>query len=171
VADLARRPRQLFARHPQSPLPEHQRACFRGLAYFDYDPSARLLATVVPVGPVTLDITTSDDNAYRFTRFANATFELNDENRALELYWLEWYGGGVYLPFADATSGTTSFGGGRHLLDTVKGADLGTVGERLLVDFNFAYNPSCAYDPRWSCPLAPPANRLAVEIRAGERTA
>jgi uncharacterized protein (DUF1684 family) len=161
---------ELFARHPQSPLPEHQRASFRGLAYFDYDPSARLHATVVPVERVTLDIATSDNNAYRFTRFAIATFELNDEDLGLELYWLEGYGGGIYLPFADATSGTTSFGGGRYLLDTVKGADLGTVGERLVLDFNFAYNPSCAYDPRWSCPLAPPANRLAVEIRAGERT-
>ena len=162
---------ELFAHHPQSPLPEDQRASFRGLAYFDYDPSARLLATVVSVEPVTLDITTSDNNAYRFTRFGNATFELNDESLGLELYWLEGYGGGVYLPFADATSGTTSFGGGRYLLDTVKGADLGTIGEQLVLDFNFAYNPSCAYNPRWSCPLAPPANRLAVEIRAGERTA
>jgi uncharacterized protein (DUF1684 family) len=161
----------LFAHHPQSPLPEHERASFRGIDYFDYDPSARALATIVRVEPVTFDIATSQDSAYRFTRFGNAAFELVGQSHALELYWLEGYGGGIYLPFADATSGTSSFGGGRYLLDTVKGADLGTDGERLVLDFNFAYNPSCAYDPRWICPLAPPANRLAVEIRAGERIA
>ena len=162
---------ELFARHPQSPLAEHERDSFRGLPYFDYDASARVLATVVPVEPLTLEISTSDNSTFRFTRFGNATFELDHTSLALELYWLEGYGGGIYLPFADATSGTTSFGGGRYLLDTVKGADLGAEGDRLVLDFNFAYNPSCAYDPRWSCPLAPPANRLGIEIRAGERTA
>jgi len=159
----------LFARHPQSPLAEDERAAFRGLPYFDHDSAARALATVVPVEPVTLDIATSGDGAFRFTRFGSARFELGGEGLALELYWLEGYGGGVYVPFADATSGAATFGGGRYLLDSVKGADLGTVGDRLVLDFNFAYNPSCAYDPRWICPLAPPANRLPVEIRAGER--
>jgi uncharacterized protein len=159
----------LFASHPQSPLPEGKRAGFRGLAYFDYDGSARVLATVEPVDQATLDIRTSQNGAYRFTRFGQATFELDGKSLALELYWLDGYGGGIYLPFADATSGTTSFGGGRYLLDTVKGADLGTEAGRLVLDFNFAYNPSCAYDPRWICPLAPPANRLPVDIRAGER--
>ena len=159
----------LFAHHPQSPLPDRERVSFHGIDYFDYDPSARALATVVPVEPVTLDIATSQDGAYRFTRFGKATFELDGQSLALELYWLDGYGGGMYLPFADATCGTTSFGGGRYLLDTVKGADLGTEGDRLVLDFNFAYNPSCAYDPRWICPLAPPANRLPVAIRAGER--
>ena len=159
----------LFARHPQSPLPDHERASFRGIDYFDYDPSARALATILEVEPVTLDIATSQGDAYRFTRFGSAVFDLGGQSRALELYWLEGYGGGIYLPFADATSGTTTFGGGRYLLDTVKGADLGSDGDRLVLDFNFAYNPSCAYDPRWICPLAPPANRLPVDIRAGER--
>ncbi|HEY7117276.1 MAG TPA: DUF1684 domain-containing protein, partial [Tepidisphaeraceae bacterium] len=78
------------------------------------------------------------------------------------------HGGGLYVPFADATSGTTSYGGGRYLLDTIKGADLGMERDRLVLDFNFAYNPSCAYDPRWVCPLSPPANRLTVPVRAGE---
>jgi uncharacterized protein (DUF1684 family) len=177
---------ELFARHPQSPLPEDGRADFRGLPYFDHDPAARALATVVPTEPFTLDIATSGDGSFdervsrervaavrhkalAFTRFGSARFELGGEGFALELYWLEGYGGGLYVPFADATSGTTTFGGGRYLLDTVKGADLGTIGDRLVLDFNFAYNPSCSYDPRWACPLAPPANRLPVEIRAGER--
>jgi uncharacterized protein (DUF1684 family) len=161
----------LFAQHPQSPLPAAERGAFDGLGYFDYDPSARVLATVAEVEPATLEIATSGNGAYRFTRFGRATFELGGEPLALELYWLDGYGGGIYLPFADATSGKTSFGGGRYLLDTVKGADLGADGDRLVLDFNFAYNPSCAYDPSWVCPLAPPANRLRVEVRAGESTA
>jgi uncharacterized protein (DUF1684 family) len=73
------------------------------------------------------------------------------------------------VPLRDATAGTTTYGAGRYLLDTVKGADLGMEGDRLVLDFNFAYNPSCAYDPRWVCPLAPPPNRLDVAIEAGER--
>ena len=88
---------------------------------------------------------------------------------ALDLYWLDGYGGGVFLSFADATSGSETYGAGRYLLDTVKGADLGETDGRLVLDFNFAYNPSCAYDPRWVCPLAPPGNRLTVPVRAGER--
>src|SRR5204862_506924 len=80
--------------------------------------------------------------------------------RALELYWLVGYGGGVFCPFADATSSGSTYGGGRYLLDTVKGADLGGDDRQLVLDFNFAYNPSCSYDPRWVCLLTPPANRL-----------
>ena len=80
------------------------------------------------------------------------------------------YGGGVFLPFKDATSGRETYGGGRYLLDTIKSADLGTTAHGAVVlDFNFAYNPSCAYDPRWSCPLAPAANQLPAAVRAGER--
>jgi hypothetical protein len=95
-------------------------------------------------------------------------FELYGSSRTLGLYWLEGYGGGVFLSFTDATSGEASYGAGRYLLDTVKGADLGMVGERLVLDFNFSFNPSCAYDSRWACPLAPAENRLPVEVRAGE---
>ena len=160
---------ELFAHHPQSPLPAGDRAGFGGLAYFGYDPSARVLATIAPLEPATLDIATSGEGSYRFTRFGRAAFELGGEPQALELYWLEGYGGGLYLPFADITSGDETYGAGRYLLDTVKGADLGLERDRLVLDFNFAYNPSCAYDPHWICPLAPPANRLPVPIRAGER--
>jgi uncharacterized protein (DUF1684 family) len=87
----------------------------------------------------------------------------------LELYWLDGYGGGLFLPFRDGTSGKETYGAGRYLFDTVKGTDLGMEGDRLVLDFNFAYNPSCAYDPKWVCPLAPYPNRLTAGIRAGER--
>ena len=69
----------------------------------------------------------------------------------LTVYWLGGYGGGVFMPFGDATNGSTTYGGGRYLLDGVKGADLGVVDGRLILDFNFAYNPSCAYSTRWVC--------------------
>ncbi len=82
--------------------------------------------------------------------------------RELTLFWIAGYGGGVFLPFTDATSGRKSYGGGRYLLDTIKGADLGTDADgRTVLDFNYAYNPSCSYSDRYVCPLAPPENRLA----------
>lgn len=87
----------------------------------------------------------------------------------LTIYWMEGYGGGLFLPFADATSGNETYGGGRYVLDTIKGADLGSLDHKLVLDFNFAYQPSCAYSPRWTCPLAPLENRVALPIRAGER--
>ena len=98
------------------------------------------------------------------------SFDLAGQACTLDLFWLEGYGGGLFVPFRDATAGSETYGAGRYLLDTVKGADLGVESGRLVFDFNFAYNPSCAYDPRWACPLAPPGNRLSVEARAGDVT-
>ena len=162
---------ELFATHPQSPLPAEDRPGFSGLPYFPYTPAARVLARVEAAPPEHYDIQTSGEaeGSYGFTRFARATFELSGEQLSLELYWLDGYGGGLFLPFRDGTSGTETYGAGRYLLDTVKGSDLGMEDGRLVLDFNFAYNPSCAYDPKWVCPLAPLANRLEVPIRAGER--
>ena len=151
---------ELFRDHPQSPSPG-----YTGLSYFDYDPAFRFLAEVQPVEEQVLEIAGSAGSLTRFRRFAVARFELG----ALELYWLEAYGGGVFLPFADETRGTETYGAGRYLLDTVKGADLGRDDGRLVLDFNFAYNPSCSYDDSWACPLSPAANRLAVRMAAGER--
>src|SRR5207245_3888065 len=104
-----------------------------------------------------------------FTRFGHAVFELAGGRRSLELYWLQGYGGGIFVPFGDATNGSESYGPGRYVLDSVKGADLGMEGGRLVLDFNFSYNPSCSYDPAWACPLTPASNRLPIPIRAGER--
>jgi uncharacterized protein len=151
---------ELFRSHPQSPSPGYE-----GVAYFPYDPALRFLAEVEPAEPESLEIAGSAGSLTRFTRFAIARFSLG----ALELYWLEGYGGGVFLPFGDRTNRRETYGAGRYLLDTVKGSDLGTEDGRLVLDFNFAYNPSCSYDDRWACPLTPAANRLGIEIRAGER--
>jgi uncharacterized protein (DUF1684 family) len=160
---------ELFATHPHTPLPNEHRAGFRGLRYFDYDPALRVAADVEPVEPRRHEIATSAGTAYAFRAFALATFVVGGDEGSLELYWLEGYGGGLFLPFGDKTNGAATYGGGRYLLDTIKGADLGTEDGRLVLDFNFAYNPSCAYDPRWVCPLAPPPNRLPFAVEAGER--
>ena len=159
----------LYAHHPQSALPPERRDGFGGLAYFDHDPAGRVLADVVPAEHRRYDIGASTGDTMAFDRVAVARFALGDEPCELELYWLAGYGGGLFVPFADATAGEETYGAGRYLLDTVKGADLGTRGDRLVLDFNLAYNPSCSYDPRWSCPLAPPPNRLAIPVRMGER--
>jgi uncharacterized protein len=162
---------RLFREHPQSPMPAHERSHYTGPHLFDYDPSWCLTAAVQPAEPERLEIVTSNVETMAFTRFGLARFTHAGNDLVLELYWLEGYGGGLFVPFADATSGRETYGAGRYLLDTVKGADLGQKDGHLVLDFNFAYQPSCAYDPRWTCPLAPPANRLSVPVRAGERVA
>ena len=160
---------KLFRSHPQSPLPAERRASFDGLEYWPYDPHARVLADLEDVEAAPTPIETSGPEPMLFQPFARASFEVRGERLSLEVSWLAAYGGGAFLSFRDATSGRESYGGGRYLLDTVKGADLGDDGGRLVLDFNFAYNPSCSYDPSWVCPLAPPANRLAVAVEAGEK--
>jgi uncharacterized protein (DUF1684 family) len=161
----------LFRDHPQSPLAPSDQTRFAGLDYFAYDPGARVLADVEPAPSERVAIGASAGEAIVFERVGRARFAYGGGDRTLDLYWLGAYGGGLFLPLADATSGSETYGAGRYLLDTVKGADLGWSGGRLVLDLNLAYNPSCAYDPRWACPLAPPGNRLPVPVRAGERTA
>jgi uncharacterized protein len=162
--------REMITRHPQSPIREpDRRAAFPGPVYYDYAPEFRVEAEVAEAEPERVVIEGSADGRFGFTRFGTARFELGVQPQHLSLYWLEGYGGGAFLSFRDATSGAETYGACRYLLDTVKGADLGMEGDRLILDFNFAYQPSCSYDPEWVCPLAPPNNRLAVPVRAGER--
>ena len=160
---------RLFRDHPQSPLPTERRADFQGLDLFDYDPAYRVAALLEDVEAESYEIATSGEEPMRFDRVGVLRFELAGERVELEAYWLTAYGGGLFVPFADATSGKTTYGAGRYLLDTVKGSDLGEADGEVALDFNFAYNPSCSYDPRWVCPLATPANRLQVPIEAGEK--
>jgi uncharacterized protein len=157
---------QLFGHHPQSPLSDAARATFSGLPFAPYDPSLRFEALVEPAPAQRLEVPTATDGVVPFERIG--TVSLGGLGR-LDVWWLDSYGGGVFLPLRDGSAGNTSYGGGRYLLDTVKGADLGGAGERLVVDLNFAYHPSCTYDPRWSCPLAPDGNRLEAPVAAGEQ--
>jgi len=156
---------ELFRSHPQSPLLESDRPTFGGLPYYDYDSRFAKRGKVRPLPEERYDVGTSTGGVIPFVRFGAVDLDVG----SLEVFWLDAYSGGVFLPFRDATAGKTTYGGGRYLLDTAKSADLGAVGDELVLDFNFAYHPSCRYDPKWVCPLAPLGNRLEVAIEAGER--
>jgi uncharacterized protein len=163
---------RLFLEHPQSPLTAAQRAATRGLPYFAYDAAAVVVTRIEPVGrddageELVID-TGGEDGAVRYRRVGRLATPFG----GLTLFWTLGYGGGLFLPFRDATAGRQTYGAGRYLTDTVKGTfgrGLVADGERVTLDFNYAYNPSCAYNSRWACPLAPPENRLDQPVRAGE---
>ena len=164
---------ELFRSHPQSPLESSRRAGFPGLSYFDHDASLRVLVGLVPAAgrePIGIDL--GRDGLISLAAFAQTKGLAERFGCELTLYWIEGYGGGVFLPFKDATSGVETYGGGRYLLDTIKGADLGCTRDgRAILDFNFAYQPSCSYSAQWVCPLAPAENALPAAVRGGERLA
>ena len=162
---------ELFRDHPQTPLTAAGRAAFEGLPYWPFDPAARVVARFTPSDDELAPIGTSTSGEMAFSRIGQLDFGYAGEECRLGAYWIRGYAGGLFVPFRDATSGRESYGGGRYLLDTIKSADLGSnpAGPTVILDFNYAYNPSCAYDPRWTCPLAPPENWLSAAVRAGER--
>ncbi len=157
----------LFANHPQTPIEDP--ATYEPLAYFEYHPSWRVEAAFKPIDASDVSVAHSSTGSTSFTKIGALHFELDGHDGALSVLWLNAYGGGIFVPFRDATNGTETYGGGRYILDTVKGADLGSTPSGLILDFNYAYHPSCVHSPRWSCPLAPPENRLDFRIEAGER--
>jgi hypothetical protein len=160
----------LFRSHPESPLDSETKSCFDHLDYYDYDPSYRVTAPVNrDVEPLDIAYDLGSDGRFHCTRFGQVSFTLPSGDAVLNLYWINGYGGSLFLPFGDATNRQTTYGGGRYLYDTIKGADLGVQNGELVLDFNFAYNPSCAYSPRWVCPLAPLDNRLTIVVSAGEK--
>jgi hypothetical protein len=160
----------LFRHHPQSALSAAQKARFTGLSYYPYDPAWRFVLPVdTEVEPILLEIELQDDGLVRMQRFGQVHFEAAGQKLSLALFWILGYGGGVFLPFGDLTNNDATYGGGRYLLDTIKHADLGQEEGGLVIDFNYAYNPSCAYNPRWHCPLTPWENRLPVAVLAGEK--
>jgi len=164
---------ELFGTHPQSPIED--RAAFTGLKWFAYDPAFRVQAELQPGDGAELDIDTGgDDGAIHYRRAGTLEFEIAGQPQRLTVLSLVQYAGGLFVPFRDATSGHETYGGGRYLFDTAKDTDgfvlETTVGSnRVTIDFNYAYNPSCVYSPRWACPLAPPENFLKVRIAAGEK--
>lgn len=156
----------LLRTHPDSPIPQPERAGYPGAPVAAYDPQLRfdvLVDTDVP--PRHMELPTGSDGIVPFDRIGIAHLPRYGD---LDVWWLGSYGGGVFVPVKDASAGLASYGGGRYLIDTVKGADLGGDDGRLILDFNFAYNPSCAYDPAWACPLAPAGNTLSRPLPAGE---
>jgi uncharacterized protein len=162
---------RLFREHPQSPLAQSRRTQFRGIDCFPYDPALRFEVGLAPArGRETIRLEAGKDGMMTLVPFALTEGLQALLGRELTLYWIESYGGGVFLPFGDATNGQESFAGGRYLLDTIKSADLGATPDgQLILDFNFAYYPSCAYSEAWVCPLSPIENRLPAAIPGGER--
>jgi uncharacterized protein len=161
---------RLFIEHPESPIAVDRRRDWRGVDWYPYAPEWRVMGIIdVAVKRETFEIALATDGILRCTRIGQVRFAVDGRPARLAVYWLEGYGGGIWLPFADSTSGAETYGGGRYLYDTIKGADLGAGEREMVLDFNYAYNPSCAYDDRWSCPLSPAENRLDVAILAGER--
>ncbi|PSL02429.1 hypothetical protein CLV30_11082 [Haloactinopolyspora alba] len=178
---------RLFRTHPASPVPAEQRGDHTDepsvderrpdgegsadrslLKYGPYDPAMRFTAAVdTDVEPYRMEVPTGTDGVVPFERVGRLHLPVGD----LDVWWLDSYGGGVFVPVKDASAGSATYGAGRYLIDTVKGADLGgSPSDGLVVDLNFAYNPSCAYDPAWACPLAPPGNTLRVTLPVGELT-
>jgi uncharacterized protein (DUF1684 family) len=165
----------LYRDHPQSPVPPDARASFQA-RHWTYDGSRRFEVAVEAAPPPTpgalaLALPNSGEDVLSFERIGSLEVPFAEGARRLSLFWMAGYAGGLFLPFRDGTNGAQTYGAGRYLLDAAKSADLGGDPDRgtLVLDFNFAYQPSCAFDPKWACPLAPPENRLDLAIRAGER--
>jgi uncharacterized protein (DUF1684 family) len=167
--DLWRRGRDdLFATHPSTPLLPVDRPDFSGLPVSPYDPAWRFEVAIGPAETRHMDVETGTDGIVPFDLIGIADVP---GVGALDVWALGSYGGGIFVPIKDALSRQRggTYGGGRYLIDTIKGADLGSSPTSIVLDFNFAYNPSCAYDPDWACPLAQAGNTVAVEIPVGER--
>ncbi len=150
-----------FARYHDSPLNTEQKRRFKGLKYFPEAPALRLEVQVeeFPVkDEISMQTTTGDIQVYQ--RFGRFHFSVEEQPAELTIYYNE---NGYFLPFVDSLAGKETYPAGRYLEPEPLGKD------RFLVDFNLAYNPYCAYNDLWSCPITPFENRLKVPIRAGEK--
>jgi uncharacterized protein (DUF1684 family) len=160
----------LLMHHPASPVPEDERAAYGGAPVGEYRPELRFDAVIdTDVKRDRWEFESATDGVIPFSLIGVLHLPAVGD---LDVWWLESYGGGIFVPLKDALAGRSTYGGGRYLIDTVKGADLGgdLRAGRLVVDLNFAYNPSCAYSPEWTCPLAPATNKVDVELPVGELT-
>jgi uncharacterized protein (DUF1684 family) len=153
---------KLFDTHPASARQPGQT-----LRHGSYDPAYRFVLEMQPAPAEEWRPTTGSDGEVAFQRAGRFEIPLVG---GLDAWWLGSYGNGLFVPLRDATAGRTTYGAGRYLLDTVKGADLGREADGWVIDLNFSYNPSCTYDPDWACPLAPLGNRLDTEVPVGELT-
>jgi len=150
-----------FAHHPQSPLTRDQRQDFRGLDYFPENPALRLEVSVDEfTTKESFEMQTSTGDVQSYERFGRFRFQVDGQEAELTIYENE---NGFFLPFVDSLAGKETYPAGRYLEPEPSNDG------RFLVDFNLAYNPYCAYNAMWSCPITPGENRLKVPIRAGEK--
>ena len=159
----------LFRAHPQSPLPPGDPLREAGVPYWAYDPALRFELPLLPARgpePLLAHVGGDEGTTLRLLGYVELPAPLSV---TIGVWWLQQYAGGLFLPLRDGTAGETSYAGGRYVLDTAKGADLGGTASTLVVDLNFLYHPSCRYTSQWQCPLAPPANIIAAPVHAGER--
>lgn len=159
---------RLFREHPSSPLAPADPLRETGLPYWPYDPHLRFRTPFRTVAGQTRVVPTGGEATVTLDQVGEV-YVPAPVDATLAVWWLREYSGGLFLPVRDATAGSTSYGGGRYLLDTAKGADLGGDPDTLVLDFNFLYHPSCRYSPAWVCPLAPDTNRIESTVEAGER--
>ena len=156
---------EFFRTGQQSPLTPSQRRSFRGLRYYPEQPALALgLRPELYEPPERVEMTTSTGGMAVYTRWAKVRFEVDGAPAELTVY-RDAGSGELFLPFQDANAGGETYGAGRYI--EVHQFEDG----RLLVDFNYAYNPSCAYSPHWTCPLPPRMSRLDLAVEAGERMA
>ena len=159
---------RLYREHPASPLSAETKPRFKTIPVGDYDPDWRFGVRLIPTAGEPLEWQLGADGSMR-ARPVAVTEGLGERlGQELTLFMLEGYGGAAFMPFADLAP--TSYRGGRYLIDAIKGQDLGLdEGGRLILDFNFAVTPSCAWNDAYICPLAPQMNRVAAEVPVGER--
>jgi uncharacterized protein (DUF1684 family) len=161
---------RLFRTHPQSPVGAEDPLREIGLPYWPYDPALRFQLELQPTSDAGRRLGVPGGEKDNTTMVLTGCVQLPAPVEAtVDVWWLDQYAGGIFLPLRDGTAGRESYGGGRYVLDTSKGADLGGDFDHLVVDLNFLYHPSCRYDSRWLCPLAPPGNTISTAVRAGER--
>jgi len=153
---------KFYAHDDRAPLTPEQQRSFKALAYYPENPALIVRARIDrDVDPGTVHMETTKGRPQEYRRFGLVRFEVDGQKAEVTLY-ASAGSRKLFLPFRDATSGSETYGGGRYL-------DLESDGKEIEIDFNYAYNPYCAYNAEWNCPLPPAENWLEVPIRAGEK--
>jgi len=170
IADLRKDVDDFLKKHPQSPLGHEQQETFTGLDYFDINPElvfeveVERFADDEPI--ITMQTSTGDEQEYR--RWGRFSFEIGGKSASMTIY-SDRFGQDFFMPFKDGTNGSETYGAGRYM-DEHRPGFRPLAGDMFEVDFNYAYNPYCAYSSAYSCPLPPRENWLKVPIRAGEKS-
>jgi uncharacterized protein (DUF1684 family) len=163
IAEFRQDKDQFFEKDHSAPLTHEQQESFSGLNYFDESDRLRfIIEPEIFEGRDIIEMQTSTGDVTSYQRWGTVSFDVDGESATLTLYRAD-HGDNFFLPFVDTTSGKETYGAGRYL-DVEQTHD-----GKIVVDFNYAYNPYCAYNEKWSCPLTPFENRIQVPIRAGEK--